>query len=315
MERAQAFATKNDIPRAYGTYEGVCSDAEVEIVYVGALHPQHKVAAMKASEHGKAVLCEKPLAMNASDAEAMMSCARAHGTFFMEAMWTRYFPLTQHIRSIVRDGQIGQIVSVDARLGFAANHDQPRLGAKEHGASALLDVGIYPLALASFALGPDAPLEVHSVGRLAPGNAQDGADQSGNNAFDIQFASVLKYPTGLATIKGSFESPLENSATIVGTKGRIHWKNFWCPTSFSITLADGVTHIYDASTHPEFALPVAEGHSFNFFNSSGLAHEARYVQHALERGLTESEYESLDESLTIMKTLDLIAKQIGFNNY
>jgi dihydrodiol dehydrogenase / D-xylose 1-dehydrogenase (NADP) len=304
LDRAQKFASTHNIPRAYGSYDEVAADPEVEIVYICTLHPHHKEAALAASNRGKPVLCEKPLALNAKDAEAMIANARKNGTFFMEAMWTRYYPLTQKIASLVKQGRIGEVVSFDAKLGFQANFDQPRLGEKSHGASALLDVGIYVLTMASLALGPGAPKEIKAVGQLSK-----GAD------FDLSFAAALQYPSGaVATVQGSFLGALENTATIVGTKGRIHWQNHWCPTAFTIIDSDGTSTTFDPSTNPEYALPHSPGHVFNFHNSQGLAHEARYIQNALERGLEQSEHESLEESIAIMKTIDIIAKQIGFDN-
>ena len=304
LERAQSLASKFAIPRAYGTYQELASDPEVEIIYVCTLHPQHKEAVLAASKAGKAVLCEKPLAVNAADAEAMIATARRNGTFFMEAMWSRYFPTVQKIRALVKEGYIGEVVSFDAKLGFQADYSLPRLAAKEHGASSILDVGIYPVSMASALMGPAAPLEVQSVGRLNP-----------SKDYDIQFASVLLYPSGIATVQASFEAPFENTATVVGTKGRIHWRDFWSPSSFTVTLYDGTVEQFDPQSHPDFALPHSPGHVFNFHNSAGLAHEAKYIQSALERKLVESEHQSLEESLVIMQTLDKIAKQVGFNNY
>lgn len=305
IQRAERFAEIIPTPvRVYGNYEEVAADPEVEIVYICTLHPQHKAAALVASKHGKPVLCEKPIAMNATDAEEMISYAKQNKTFFMEAMWTRYFPVIHAIRTLVREGKLGEIVSFDASLGYFADPQLMRIGEKSQGASSLLDVGIYPLTMASMALGPCAPLEVQAVANLDP-----------TGKFDTSFAAVLKYPSGLATIQGSFKAPLENTATIVGTKGRIHWQNHWSPTSFSFISNDGTIQHFDQTTNANFALPVSPEHVFNFKNSQGLAYEAVYIQSALERGLTESEHESLEESITIMKTIDKIAKLIGFNNY
>lgn len=304
LERAQTLASTYSIPRAYGSYDEVASDPEVEIVYVCTLHPAHKPAVIAASGAGKAVLCEKPLAMNAKDAEAMIGVAHANGTFFMEAMWSRYFPAIQKIRSLIKDGRIGEIVSFDAKLGYLADMNMPRIGSKENGASSILDVGIYPITMASMVLGPEAPIDIQSTAKM---------HKSGD--FDVQFASVIRYKSGIATVQGSFEAPFENTATVVGTKGRIHWRDFWCPSAFVLTTYDGHTEHFDAANNPEFALPIVPGHKFNFHNSAGLCFEAKYIQDALERGIKESEHESHEESITIMKTIDIIAKQIGFNNY
>lgn len=311
--RAKAFAKEHNIPKAHGTYEAVVNDPEVDVIYVATLHPLHREAMEKASAAGKAVLCEKPLALNATDAEAMIATARKNKTYFQEAMWTRYYPLTQDLRKLLKEGKIGTVVSVDAKLGFLAPTETARLTQKSAGASALLDVGIYPLTYASMVFGPDAPTEIVSVGKIAG---------SGADAFDTHFVSTLKYPNGgIAIVEGTFEAAPECKTVITGTKGRLVIPNFWCPTEFTLVLhADGdspaSSTTFDATTNPEYALPTIPGdHRFNFTNSQGLAHEAVYLQSALERGLLESEHETLEESLTIMRTIDTIAKQIGFNNY
>lgn len=316
--RAKAFASEHGVPKAYGSYDEVIQDPQVEVVYVATLHPYHREAMEKASAAGKAVLCEKPLALNAKDAEAMVEAARKNKTYFQEAMWTRYYPITNDLRALLKEGKIGQVVSLDAKLGFLAPTDTARLQQKSAGASALLDVGIYVLTYASMVFGPEAPAQIVSVGKTVG---------EGSEAFDTHFATTLKYPNGgIAILEGTFEAAPECKAVITGTKGRVIIPNFWCPTEFTLVLhsegsapgvASSTTTTFNASTNPSYALPTIPGppHSFNFTNSQGLAHEARYLHSALNRGLLESEFESLDESLTIMRTIDTIAKQIGFSNY
>lgn len=318
--RAKAFASEHGVPKAYGSYDAVIQDPEVEVVYVATLHPYHREAMEKASAAGKAVLCEKPLALNAKDAEAMVEAARKNKTYFQEAMWTRYYPATNDLRALLKEGRIGEVISLDAKLGFLAPPNTTRLTQKSAGASALLDVGIYVLTYASMVFGPEAPAQIVSVGKTIG---------EGSEAFDTHFVTTLKYPNGgIAILEGTFEAAPECKAVITGTKGRITIPNFWCPTEYTVVVhsdapapggapgvASSTSTTYDASTNPSYALPSIPGHHFNFNNSQGLAHEARYLHDALNRGLLESELESLDESLTIMRTIDTIAKQIGFSNY
>ena len=313
LERAKAFAQKYGVAKAYGTYVEVVNDEEVDVVYVATLHPYHKEVSMKASEAGKAVLCEKPLAMNATDAHAMIASARQHKTYFQEAMWTRYFPLTISVRNMLKEGVIGDVISMDAKFGFLSSSGKERMTQKSAGASAILDVGIYVITYAFMVFGPDAPKEIFSVGNLSG---------SGPDSFDTHFVSTLKFANGgIAIVEGTFEAEPECKVVITGTKGRIIVPNFWCPTEFTLMLhpqgdTPASTQVFNGSTHPEYALPtIPGGHDFNFTNSQGLAHEARYLQSALDRHLLQSELESLDESLNIMSAIDTISKQIGFDNY
>lgn len=303
-KRAEEFASEHGVARSYGSYEEVAADSEVEIVYVATLHPKHKEAALTVIKHNKPVLVEKPLAMNASDAADMIDAAHKQGVFFMEAMWTRYFPAIQALRQVVKEGRIGDVLSVDARLGFRAG-DNKRLNEVSQGASALLDVGVYTVACASMFLGPGAPEDIQAVAMM------ETAKENNNEHFDRAVVAVLRYPKGLATMQASFENDLGNTATIVGTKGRIHWKNHWSPDSFTIIYNDGTEEHFGPDNHPEFKLPDVGSDKYNFGNSQGLSFEARYCQEALERGLKESEHQSHEESLVIMRTLDKITQIIS----
>lgn len=331
-ERAKEFAQKWKVPNAYGTYDGVAQDREVELIYVCTLHPEHLEAVRAAASAGKAILCEKPLAHNARDAAALVALAQEAGVFFMEGMWARYFPAVQRIRKEVKEGRIGEIIAFDAKLGYKPDPTLPRISQVECGASALLDVGIYPISMASMMMGGEEPTEIKAH-----------AFFYSPSSFDAHLSALLKYPSGaIATIQGSHFGPLSNDATITGTKGRIHWKNFWCPDSFSLTLFPDsqsspgslpqITHFcadsslappgsQDRSNEkieiiPSFALPLTPLHPSYFFpRSNGLAFEITYFQLAVSSSMKESQFQPISESLSIMRTIDSIARSIGFDNY
>lgn len=163
--RADAFASKYGL-LALESYEAVASHPEVDLIYICTLHPRHLDSVKAAISSKKPILCEKPLAHNARDTRAILQLAGDSGVFFMEAMWSRYFPALQRIRKEVKEGRIGRILSFDAKLGYSPDPALVRNATAVHGASALLDVGIYPISMASFLLGPEKPSRVSSIAVL-----------------------------------------------------------------------------------------------------------------------------------------------------
>src|SRR4051794_41162645 len=157
QDTADAFAAAHGIDRAHPTYEGLLTDGGVDVVYVATPHPWHHPVAMQALASGKAVLVEKPFTMTGDEAQDIADAARRTGTFAMEAMWARFNPHLVRVREVLAEGQLGEITTVIADHGqwFAERRDS-RLFAPELGGGALLDLGIYPVSLASMVLGtPD----------------------------------------------------------------------------------------------------------------------------------------------------------------
>lgn len=118
LSRADEFAKRFGIPTAYGSYLELAKDANVEVVYVGTLNPQHFEVAMMMLENGKHVLCEKPLCMNEKQAHKLISYAERKKLFIMEAIWTRLFPSYQYVRKQIENGMLGEIQSAEAEFGF-----------------------------------------------------------------------------------------------------------------------------------------------------------------------------------------------------
>ncbi|MDX6276945.1 MAG: hypothetical protein QOJ72_1073, partial [Nocardioidaceae bacterium] len=154
-EAAADFATRfgTDATRAHGSYEDLAADPDVDVIYVATPHSRHLEDVLLCFEAGKAVLCEKALTMNLADTQTLVDEARRRGLFFAEAMWMRVNPNIRRARQLVADGACGTVGQVRAELGFAAGADVARLWDPALGASALLDVGIYPLTFAHLFLG------------------------------------------------------------------------------------------------------------------------------------------------------------------
>ncbi|HEY9484799.1 MAG TPA: Gfo/Idh/MocA family oxidoreductase, partial [Micromonosporaceae bacterium] len=172
-DSAGRFATEHHIPRPYGTWEALAADPDVDIVYIADPHSAHHAAARMMLEAGKAVLCEKPITLNAPQTEDLLAVAAKHHVFLAEAMWTRTIPAVRRIVDLVADGAIGEVTAVSADLSFAAAiGPEHRLRNPALGGGALLDLGVYPLALAQLFLG--SPDTVSASARLSPEGVDAG---------------------------------------------------------------------------------------------------------------------------------------------
>jgi len=286
QDSADAFGDEFDVPHRHGSYQALVEDPDVEAVYVSTPHPGHHDAALMAISAGKAVLVEKPFAMDAAEAREMVDAARAAGTLLVEAMWTRFLPHIARIREILAAGTLGEIVYVTAEHGQWFAHDpQFRLFAPSLGGGALLDLGIYPVSFAHFVLGTPAKITAVS------GPAFTGVDATTSMIFQYDSGAQAVLTTSLAAAS-------DNPAAIYGTEARLEidgW--FYTPTTFRVVSRDGTElERYDVPH---------EGH--------GLRHEAAEVGRCLRAGLTESPLLPLDETLAIMGTLDEVRRQIGLD--
>jgi predicted dehydrogenase len=284
QESADAFGAEFSIPNRHASYQALVEDPEVDAVYISTPHPGHRDAALLAIRAGKAVLCEKPLTMDAAEAGELIDAARAGGTFLMEAMWTRHLPHIVRIREILAAGTLGQIIAVTAEHGQWFAHDpEHRIFKPSLGGGALLDLGIYPISFASMVLG--TPAKVTAVSNPA------------FTGIDAQTSIVFQYTDGAHAILTTTSYALTpNGAAISGTDARIEIAGtFYRPTSFRVLdRSDNVLETWD------------EPHQ-----GGGLRHQAAEVGRCLRAGLTESPRMPLDESLAIMQTMDEIRAQIG----
>lgn len=286
QESADAFGDEFSVPHRHGSYQALVDDPDVDAIYVSTPHPGHRDAALLAIAAGKAVLVEKPFAMDAAEAQEMVDAARAAGTLLVEAMWTRFLPHIARVREILAAGTLGELVYLTAEHGQWFAHDpQFRLFAPSLGGGALLDLGIYPVSFAHLVLG--APAKITAVS----GPAFTGVDAT--------TSMILQYDSGAqAILTTSLAAASNNPAAIYGTEARLEidgW--FYTPTTFRVVSRDGTElERYDVPH---------EGH--------GLRHEAAEVGRCLRAGQTESPLLPLDETIAIMGTLDEVRRQIGLD--
>ena len=280
---AAAFAAEFNIPSVYTSYEALVADPQVDVIYVATPHPMHHEAAMLCLKAKKAVLCEKPFTLNARETQELIDCARHENVFLMEAMWTRFLPPMVQVREWLARGVIGEPRMVMADFGFRTEWNTAgRALNPQLGGGALLDVGIYPLALASMVFG-GSPLKV------------TGQCHLGETGVDEQSAMLLSYQGGaLAILACAVRTQTPHEARILGTEGSIYLPGFWHCEQATLTIP---------GKDPETVKPVRVGNGYNY--------QAVEVGHCLRAGLKESPVMPLSETLTTMHTMDELRRQWG----
>jgi predicted dehydrogenase len=278
IESATAFAECFDVPHRHDSYEALVADGDVDAVYVATPHPRHRADAELALRAGKAVLVEKPFTMNAAEARELVAIAREQGRFLMEAMWTRFLPHIRRVRELLAEGALGDIVIVTADHGqWFPKDPKHRLYAPELGGGALLDLGIYPVSFASMVLG--TPARIRTI--ITP--AFTGVDATTSMLFDYESGAHAVLTCTLLALS-------QTQAAIVGTEARIEIDgDFYAPSSFTLITREG--------ERTSFSDP---------HEGRGLRHEADEVARCLSEGLLESPLMGLDESISIMETMDAV---------
>ena len=277
QESADAFGEEFAIPRRHGSYEALAADSDVDAVYISSPHPMHKANSLLCLRGGKAVLCEKPFAVNQRDAREVAEFARANGLFCMEAMWTRFLPALVRMREILAEGTIGDVRMVLADFSFRCGwNPEGRLLNPQLAGGGLLDVGVYCVSLASMVLGE--PSQVTSLAHLG----ETGVDEHSGVLFGYEGGELAVLVSGVRTM-----TPME--ATICGTEGRIRLHHPWWKCDRLTLTVGGSDETLD--------LP---------FEGNGYNYEAEEVGRCLAAGKTESDVMPLDETLRVVGLMDKI---------
>ncbi|MFB7335758.1 Gfo/Idh/MocA family oxidoreductase [Streptomyces adustus] len=283
---AEAFAERFGIPRAYGEWEALAQDADIDVVYVATPHAAHRAAAGLCLEAGRNVLCEKAFTLNAGEARELVALARERGSFLMEAMWMYCNPLVRRLKALVEDGAIGEVRTVQADFGLAGPFPPShRLRDPAQGGGALLDLGVYPVSFAQLLLGEPSDIAARAV--------------LSDEGVDLQTGALLSWESGaLASVHCSLVGGTGTTASVTGSGGRIDIPDgFFHPDRF-------VLH-RDGRAPEEFTADPADG------PRTSLRHEAKEVMRALRAGETESPLVPLDGTLAVMRTLDAIRDRVG----
>ncbi|MCR5701271.1 MAG: Gfo/Idh/MocA family oxidoreductase [Lachnospiraceae bacterium] len=282
IERAQQFADKWGFKKAYGSYEEMLSDPEVELVYVASPHSLHYEHAKMCLEHGKHVLVEKPFTVNAKQAEELIALAKDKKLLLVEAMWTRFMPSRTIISEVISSGVVGKPISLTANLGYYLQ-DKERLVNPSLAGGALLDVGVYPINFAMMAIDRDIT-RVESSAVMS----DNGVDES--NSVTLVFTGGE-----MAVLHSTMMTPTDRRGIICCEDGYIEVEN--------INNCEGVK-VYDRDHKLIEERDVPE-------QINGYEYEVLSCRRALLAGETECEEMPLAETLRVMKLLDKIRGQWG----
>ena len=283
QQGAERFGTDFKVTRCHGTPEALASDPHVDCIYIATPHSAHHRNALLCLNAGKAVLCEKPFAINAQQAQEVIKTAQDKKILLMEAMWTRCFPLMIQLRRLVANKVIGDLQLLTANFGFRAEFNpKSRLFDPHLGGGALLDVGIYPVSLASMIFGE--PTGIFGTAVL------------GQTNVDEQASMTLKYSDGqLAVLHTSIRATTACEARLIGTQGCITIHSpFWKPSRITVTRDGHKDELIEMPFH---------GHGYHF--------EASEFMNCLRGKKCESALMPLHETLSIMRTLDTLRGKFG----
>jgi predicted dehydrogenase len=282
LSNAQEFATTFG-GTAYGSYEELVTDPTIDAIYVATPHPTHKENVIKALAAGKPVLCEKPFAVNAKEAQEMVAAAQKNNVALMEAMWARFLPHYAQVRDIIASGVLGRIITVQADHGQRlADQNIPRLVEPTLAGGALLDLGIYPVSFAHMILGNPQKITASSV--------------LTDKGVDAQTSMIFDYADGAqAILNTTMVEQTPCRAVVAGLNGWLEIdRTFYNPTSMRVTLLDGTITQYP-----------------NTYSGHGLREQAETFKKLVQSGQTQSNILNWKDTVDIMQTLDAVRSQIG----
>ena len=282
LEKSESFAKQYGFQKAYGSYEEMLLDPEVELVYVATPHSHHFEHMMMCLDHGKNVLCEKAFTMNAAQARTVMDYAKEKGLFVAEAIWPRYMPSRKMIDDVIASGVIGNVNTLTANLSYVIHH-VPRIYTPELAGGALLDIGVYGINFALMHFGSDIERVESSV-------------QMTSTGVDGMETITIFYRDGrMAVLTHSIYCRSDRKGIIHGDKGYLVVENINNPQSVSVfDIEDRLLAHYDV---PE----QINGYEYQF---------AECVR-AIEAGRIESWSMTVADSVHMMEMMDSLRKQWG----
>ena len=284
LENAQTFASELGFEKAYGSYEEMVNDPEVDVVYIATPHSHHLEHALLCLNHKKAVLCEKAFAINSKEVSLMIEAARRNKTFLMEAFWTRFQPSFLKVLEIIHSGELGALKMVRSDFAFNAEYNpEKRLYNVDLGGGSLLDIGIYPIFMSLMALGK--PSAIKTLAQFCPTGAEESIMMS------------FSYPGGeIASLVSSFESHSSTQTEFSFENGFVRLnRRFYTPTSLT----------YWKNWEEEKTITFEKG------AGAGYELEAAHVMECLDAGKTESDWMPLSFSSDLIEIMDWVRKDAG----
>jgi predicted dehydrogenase len=281
QENANAFAIKYNAEKAYNSYKTLANDTEVDAVYIATPHSFHKEHTILCLENKKAVLCEKPFAMNAEEVTAIIAVAKENNVLVMEALWTFFLPHYKYVLEIFKNKTYGNLLNLESDFGFSRPFDNSsRLFKKEVGGGSLLDIGIYPIFVALSTLGTPKNIEANAT------FFENGADSNCTMLFDYENAKAHLKSTLVEDTPTEAIFTFENAIVKINTM-------FHQPSTVSI-LKDGNEEIIDFG-----------------YKTIGYNFETEHFNQLLRENKKESNVMTFEFSKNLIKTLDDVRKIIG----
>jgi predicted dehydrogenase len=284
LENAQNFASELGFERAYGSYEEMVSDAQVDVVYIASPHSHHCEHTLLCLNHRKAVLCEKAFALNTKEVNLMIEASKSNQTFLMEAFWTRFQPSFLKVMQIIQSGELGALKMIHSDFAFNAEYNpEKRLYNVALGGGSLLDIGIYPIFMSLMAFGK--PSTIKTLATFCPTGAEETIQMS------------FQYPNGgNASLISSFASYSSTQTEFCFEYGFVRLnRRFYTPTTLT----------YWKTGEEEKYITLEKGAGF------GYELEAVHVMDCLDAEMTESPIMPLSLSLDLMEIMDWVRKDAG----
>lgn len=277
-ETAKQFAQRHNIAVAYGSYEELAADSDVDIIYIGTPHNLHYENMMMCLRHGKHVLCEKPFTVTAEEAREVYAFAKEKNLFVMEAFWTKFIPLYREVEKIIAEGTIGDIRLVTAQYGYCTSADRvKRKFDPELAGGALLDIGVYNIGFAAMILGYD-PRSILSTASLNDAGTDDYS------------AIIMKYENGkVAQLTTAIQTEIPVLGCIYGSLGHIRIKDYKNPQSIEIVMNDGQTRRVDQA-----------------FDVNGYEYQIREAESCITGGRICTDILTPEQSVAIMEIMDSV---------
>jgi predicted dehydrogenase len=284
IENARLFATEMGFEKAFGSYEEMVNDPEVDIIYIASPHAFHCEHTLLCLNHHKAVLCEKAFAINSHEVNRMIDAAHKNNTFLMEAFWTRFQPSFLKAMEIIRSGELGALKMIHSDFAFNAEYNpEKRLYNVDLGGGSLLDIGIYPIFMTLMAFGK--PKEIKTMATFCP----TGAEETIMMSFRYSGEET-------ASLVSSFASFSSTQTEFCFENGYLRLnRRFYTPTTLT----------YWKNWEEEKIIPIEKGTGF------GYELEAAHVMECLDKGKKESEMMPLSLSADLMEILDQVRKDAG----
>ncbi len=285
LEKAEAFKSKNGAIQAFDSYEALANNPDIDIVYIATPHVFHFENAKLCIENAKAVLCEKPMGMNAKQVIELCDLATKNKVLLMEAMWTTFLPNFNKLKNLVFTKKLGEVTSFKADFGFKADFKPTsRLFNKSLGGGSILDIGIYPIFACLSLLGKPISINTNAV------IGKTGVDESCK--LDFNYPNMLKAQlksTLLENRTTEIQILFENGSAVLGP-------NFYGPSDLKIIDNDGNEIIYPKNTQ-----------------GSGYQFEAIHIQELFIQNNLESPIMSHSKSIELATYLDKVLHEIGIN--